>query len=282
MCRFSNYNLVSILFLKNSKKGIYGKRLETYLLITFLPIDVNMSLGNNMEWDKSLIHGPTPIYISSTNFPSCWLLYVSNPSFHRYNNIQHMFSPRALNLQLLHCICQTQRGQVCRMKALNLLHGRDSPKVLFRDLLWLQVKQAALSFLHLVHGSIHPEGNAFVISLAHDEADVPAVKQSSTAAPLQVHCDGKSTTLLPLHPATTRSTLTVSEKRKLLFLPSTLAPSLGLEKPSPLTFILRRMPPSLVSFSALKSSSSICFVVNVDLDVVRHSYIKQDKTQGSV
>lgn len=156
-----------------------------------------------MEWDKSLIHGPTPRYILSTNFPSCWLLYVSNPSLHKYSNIQHMFSPRAWNPAALHSICQTQRGQVCRMKVLNLLHERDGSKVLFSDLLWFQVKQAALSFLHLVHGSIHPEGNAFPFGLAHDEADVPAVKQSSAAASLQVHCDGKSTTMLPSIAAST-------------------------------------------------------------------------------
>lgn len=149
-----------------------------------------------------------------------------------------MFSPRALNPAALHCICQTQRGQVCRMKALNLLHGRDGwgSKVLFSDLLWLQVKQAALSFLHLVHGSIHPEGNAFVFSLAHDEADVPAVKQSSTAASLQVHCDGKTRHRCPpllLHPATTRSTITVKFTVKTSFLTVNFSSLVGIGETLP-------------------------------------------------
>lgn len=48
------------------------------------------------------------------------------------------------------------------------------------------------------------------------------------------------------------------------FLPWTFAPSFGLEKPSPLTLILRRMPPSLVKVSPSNLSSSICFVAKVE------------------
>lgn len=68
------------------------------------------------------------------------------------------------------------------------------------DLLWFQVKQAALSFLHLIHCPIHAEGDTFVFSLAHDKANIPAVKQSTAAGSPQVHYDSKIRRTSPRHP----------------------------------------------------------------------------------
>lgn len=56
-------------------------------------------------------------------------------------------------------------------------------------LLWLEVKYAALSLLHLVHGSVHSQWHSFVFRLTHDEAHVPGVEQPATAGAFQVHCD---------------------------------------------------------------------------------------------
>lgn len=56
-------------------------------------------------------------------------------------------------------------------------------------LLWFEVKYAALSFLHLVHGPVHSERHTFVFGLTHDKAHIPGVEQLATAGPFQVHCD---------------------------------------------------------------------------------------------
>lgn len=73
---------------------------------------------------------------------------------------------------------------------------RQSLKLFSQDdcchLLWLQVKHAALPSLHVVQGPVHSQGDAFVSSLPHSEADVPAVEQSASTAALQVHY-GKTT-----------------------------------------------------------------------------------------
>lgn len=56
-------------------------------------------------------------------------------------------------------------------------------------LLCFEVKYAALSLLHLVHGSVHSQRHPLVFRLPHDEAHVPGVKQPATTGPFQVHCD---------------------------------------------------------------------------------------------
>lgn len=56
-------------------------------------------------------------------------------------------------------------------------------------LLWLEVEYAALSLLHLVHGSVHSQRHSFVLRLTHHEAHVPGVEQPAAAGPFQVHCD---------------------------------------------------------------------------------------------
>lgn len=253
----AGFQIVTWILFKNSKKKSW-KKVDPYLLIIFLSIHVNTSSGNNMEWDTSLIYRPTPKY---TGHHLQILPHICGYTVCPSNSVC-VFSS---------CINSRAALQVCRMKALNVLHGREE---VFVQRLTLIAGKAGSTLLSASCPWLVPPRRGRLFLQPRPRRSWCPCSQTvfrRTVPPGALWRQNHNTVALCRR----------SEKRELLFLPWTTAPSLGLEKPSPFTFILRRMPPSLVRFSPLKSSSSICFVVNVELDVVQHRYIKQDKAQGS-
>lgn len=68
----------------------------------------------------------------------------------------------------------------------------------------------------------------------------------------------------------------INPGRSRVIIPLTHAPSLGLRKPSPLTLILRTMPPSSIRVSPSNFSSSICWDV---LTFMRHATWSEASTR---